>query len=199
MTKRPTCNQCQRPLRTCLCADIVTVTAPLPVVVWQDPREAKHALSTTPLLLASLSNGHRIVTKELAVTELEQCTGIPWEKMALVYPEDETLSEPLQSTEVQRQDLQGLLLLDGTWKQVKRMLLTHQWLAQLPRLGLPESSTSRYKIRATNRKDSMSTMEAALLACRQVDPAFDWQAPLAALDKLVHIQLQHGQRSKQRP
>ena len=198
MTKRPICDQCQRPLSTCLCADIVQVTAPVPVVIWQDPREAKHALSTTPLLLASLSNSYRVIAKNLELDELQQHTGLAWQKLALVYPADAALSDSIAADSIPQQDIQGLLLLDGTWKQVKRMLLTHPWLSQLPRIELPAVTASRYKIRATKRSDSMSTMEAALLACGQIDPQFDGQAPLAALDKLVQIQLEHGQRRKLR-
>lgn len=50
MSKRTRCAHCERPTKTCLCADIVELSCNYQLIILQDPKEAKHALSSAPIL-----------------------------------------------------------------------------------------------------------------------------------------------------
>jgi len=56
-----------------------------------------------------------------------------------------------------------LILLDGTWRQSRKLLAANPWLAALPRLALP-GRPSRYEIRRAHRPGQLSTLEAGLHA-----------------------------------
>lgn len=55
----------------------------------------------------------------------------------------------------------GLVVVDGTWSQSRRMVQRLPGLARLPRLSLPASSHPLPRLRRSPRPDGMSTLEAA--------------------------------------
>ena len=61
MTKRAACADCERPLKTCLCDVLVSMACPYRVVILQDEKEAKHALSSAPILEKSIVGAVRLV------------------------------------------------------------------------------------------------------------------------------------------
>lgn len=200
---RARCNECQRPLSVCLCSDIVVGSAPLPILVLQDPREAKHPLSTTPLLIASIKNARVIVGDVFSINDITKIMSqlsdgsisddIELDDVGLVYP-----SEGIQKEHDNSDDIKCLILLDGTWKHVKKILLNNPWLKDLRRVALYPDLPSEYRIRHTQVPHSVSTFEAALLASKKVDSTFNPDPHLKVLRKMVDIQIQNGHLSKNR-
>ncbi|MFN3302775.1 MAG: DTW domain-containing protein, partial [Roseateles sp.] len=85
--------------------------------------------------------------------------------------------------------VERLILLDGSWRQSRRLLAANPWLARLPRLALP-ALPGRYAIRRAHRPGQLSTLEAGLhaLALLEGEPQ-RWQPLWAAFDAFVQAGL----------
>ena len=57
-------------------------------------------------------------------------------------------------------DIQHLLLLDGSWSKTHKIWSTQTWLQDIPQMTFAELPDSQYRIRKANRKNSLSTLEA---------------------------------------
>ena len=158
--KRPYCPHCQRPLTACLCTLACALTSPWPVVILQDPTEARQAKGSVPLLQACLQP----VTVWIG-DDFSQHAGLnallqdPQLAPLLVYPGHEAHSAAHhQATLAGRTPC--FVLLDGTWRKSLKLLHSHPALASLPRLTLATPTQSDYHIRKSPRADGLSTFEA---------------------------------------
>jgi len=90
----------------------------------------------------------------------------PSRRCFIVFPEE---VENHQSTQAPPQDdrINTFILLDGTWKQSRRMLTLSRWLDGLPLLGFPESLLRGYAVRKSKHLHQLSTAEAGAL-CLQL-------------------------------
>jgi len=182
---RAVCEGCLRPKSVCLCADMVHVTAPLELVIWQDPDESRHRLSTAPLLNLSIQNSRLVVGD---CFEPQDLLGQHWQTdTLLLYP----MEHQPACSHSQAQAMQRLLLLDGTWRKVKRLLLLNPWLQQLPHITLAPQEASRYAIRKSPRADGLSTLEAGVAAMNWLDQSEQYSPVLQVLDRMVALQQQH--------
>ncbi len=160
---RAVCEGCGRPQRVCLCSHMPRLSLPFELVIWQDPTEAKHPLSTAPLLNRMAQGSRLMVGDTFSFEDLFASSDLS--DIALLYPSDQ--HPPLAISEA-RQTVRKVLVLDGTWRKVRRLLLLNPWLESLPRLALNPESPSLY-LRKSPRTDGLSTLEATLVL------ASDWQ------------------------
>ncbi|MBV8037396.1 tRNA-uridine aminocarboxypropyltransferase [Roseateles sp.] len=173
---RAVCPRCERPAATCLCA---TLPAPLAhrteLLILQHPAEAGHAKNTTAFLTLGLRRA-RLLRGEVFDAALAG------PGTALLYPgEAGGTGAPA--------GIARLILLDGSWRQSRRLLAANPWLAALPRLGLPELP-SRYAIRRAHRPGQLSTCEAGLHALAVLEGEAARFEPLwAAFDGFVQAGL----------
>lgn len=147
---RAVCPRCERPVSTCLCA-----TLPSPplahrteLLILQHPAEAGHAKNTTALLTLGLQSA-RLLRGEVFDANVAQPGA------ALLYPGEGEAAAPQHGSQ--------LILLDGSWRQSRRLLAANPWLAALPRLALP-AQPGRYALRRAHRSGQLSTLEAGLHA-----------------------------------
>ncbi|MDR7270340.1 DTW domain-containing protein YfiP [Pelomonas saccharophila] len=173
---RAVCPRCERPARTCLCA---TLPAPLAVrtelVILQHPAEAGHAKNTAAFLALGLNPPARLLRGEV----FDPALAGPG--TALLYPGG---GEAAAAASVER-----LILLDGSWRQSRRLLAANPWLAALPRLSLPEQP-GRYALRRAHRPGQLSTLEAGLHALALLEDQPERFAPLwSAFDAFVRAGL----------
>ncbi|MCE4557458.1 tRNA-uridine aminocarboxypropyltransferase [Roseateles cellulosilyticus] len=171
---RPACRRCGRPTRTCLCA---TLPPPLAhrteLLILQHPAEAGHAKNTAALLTLGLQRA-RLLCGEVFDASVAAGGAV------LLYPGD----GPAPSGPVGQ-----LVLLDGTWRQSRRLLAANPWLAGLPRLSLPPQP-GRYALRRAHRPGQLSTLESGLLALTTLEGSPERFAPLwAAFHAFVHAGL----------
>ncbi|MDR7333147.1 tRNA-uridine aminocarboxypropyltransferase [Roseateles asaccharophilus] len=162
---RASCPRCERPLPTCLCA-----TLPVPplahrteLLILQHPAEAGHAKNTALLLTLGLQSA-RLLRGEVFDA------GLAAPGTTLLYPGEGTAAPA---------DVKRLVLLDGSWRQSRRLLSANPWLATLPRLSLPEQP-GRYAIRRAHRPGQLSTLEAGLHALALLEGGPERFAPLWA-------------------
>jgi DTW domain-containing protein YfiP len=154
--------------------------APLAVrtelVVLQHPAEAGHAKNTAAFLTLGLRPAARLLRGEVFDPVLAGPA------TALLYPGG-------ARSAVDPASIDRLILLDGSWRQSRRLLAANPWLAALPRLPLPPQP-SRYAIRRAHRPGQLSTLEAGLHALAQLEGSPDRFAPLwAAFDEFVRTSL----------
>jgi DTW domain-containing protein len=95
--------------------------------------------------------------------------------------------EPVDNPEPILSDLEGIVLLDGNWSQAKTLWWRNPWLLKLHRLVLNPPRPARLgRLRREPRRDALSTIEAAALALRHLEPdPTPADALLAALDRLI--------------
>lgn len=180
--KRRICSGCGRPATVCLCHALVTRKTPFSIIIWQDPDESRHPLSTAPLLHKSLEGSCLVVGDEF---EPEQLLGANWRQhSALLYPLPNKPSVNPADIEISQ-----LLILDGTWRKVRRLIHKNPWLQEMPHMALNLEQASAYRIRKSPREDGVSTLEAGVAACELLHPEGDYAVIKGVLDALVDTQL----------
>ncbi|MFG6412554.1 tRNA-uridine aminocarboxypropyltransferase [Roseateles sp. DC23W] len=148
--KRAVCPRCERPAPTCLCAmlPVAPVAHRTELLILQHPAEAGHAKNTTALLTLGLQRARRLRGEVFDAVLAGPGT-------ALVYPGEG--GAPLPAA------VERFILLDGSWRQSRRLLAGNPWLGALPRLALPDLPGC-YAIRRAHRPGQLSTLEAGLHA-----------------------------------
>lgn len=188
--KRPMCNGCGRPEKVCLCSHLQRVKLPFELVIWQDPDEAKHPLSTAPLLQKIAFGSELLVGSEFSYRDIFSDTQL--ENVALLYPLKDTAPVTIKSA---KKNVRKILVLDGTWRKVRRLLLLNPWLNELDCLALTPTSASRY-LRKSPREDGVSTLEAVMMLAHDWNNEdkllntsnTDYLSSLLVLDRMAELQ-----------
>jgi DTW domain-containing protein YfiP len=90
--------------------------------------------------------------------------------------------------------LDGIVLMDGSWKEAKTLWWRNPWLLKLHRLALNPPRPARLgRLRREPRREALSTIEAAALVLRHLEagPAAA-DALLAVLDRLMETAQRPG-------
>ncbi len=183
MSKRAMCSHCERPITTCLCDVMTCLPSKYQLVILQDPKEAKHALSSAPLLAKSILGARLIIAETFDPVEL---LGEHWQTdCLLVFPAETSLA----IEHVKQGQYQHLILLDGTWRKVTKMLHLNPWLKQLPCVAIQVSHGSDYIIRKSPREDGLSTIEAAVSILNTLEPEKDFNPILNSFHKMISLQI----------
>lgn len=149
------------------------------VLVLQHPQEPDKELGTATLLVRALENAELKVGlswKSLKHLVGEEVVPGTWAVLYLgpkgrEYPQPVNFvsakGEPIQLTA----NIQGLVVLDGTWSQAKALWWRNSWLTKLKRVVLrPERPSAYGRLRKEPRADAVSTIESAALALSKLDP-----------------------------
>ncbi|MBL4882274.1 MAG: DTW domain-containing protein [Oleispira sp.] len=183
MSKRKICSSCERPIKTCLCYVITQLSCNYQLIVLQDPKEAKHALSSAPILVKSIKGARLVIGEQFNPFEL---LDDDWqENSLLVFPSDKSLT----SGQAIQKTYKHLILLDGTWRKVARLMHLNPWLTELPCIAINSSNESEYQIRKSPREDGLSTIEAAVHILNGLQPDKDFSPILNAFRKMIQYQI----------
>jgi DTW domain-containing protein YfiP len=175
------------------------------VLVLQHPQEGREALATAAIAVAALRRA-RLVTG-LSWPSLSRVLGryADPKRWAVLYlgsvqpavlaPGREVIALgrggiPMADADAILRGLDGIVLLDGTWKQAKTLWWRNPWLLKLHRLVLNPPLPARLgRLRREPRRDALSTLEAAALVLRHLEATPDAADALsAALDRLMAMQ-----------
>lgn len=185
--KRRICDGCGRPEKACLCSHLKAMNLPFELVIWQDPDEAKHPLSTAPLLQRIAQGSTLLVGSEFSYNDIFG-DAAP-DSVALLYPLKDATPLSLQNA---RLCVRKILVLDGTWRKVRRLLLLNPWLNELGCVTLAPSSASRY-LRKSPREDGVSTLEAVMMLAQdwvqnEGREGEDFMSVVSVLDRMSELQ-----------
>jgi DTW domain-containing protein YfiP len=172
------------------------------ILILQHPREKKEALATAALTTAMLRRAEIAVglswpnlaralgragdPQRWAVLYLgsarPRAFGLQCEVIAL-----DRHGEPASDQAAMLRDLDGAVLLDGSWGEAKALWWRNPWLLKLRRLVLDPQRPSHYnRVRREPRREALSTIEAAALLLKRIDGRPEIETALkGALDRLI--------------
>src|SRR4051812_41156968 len=175
----PECPDCGKPLPLCICDSITPIQKnKISLLILQHPQEQDRALGTARLTALHFDNA--VLKIGLSWPSLSKALGRPVadpSRWAILYLGSAKVSELDTESEIvainrkgeiephQRGilgDIQGVVLLDGTWSQAKALWWRNAWMLKCQRVILGPKRPSAYgKLRKEPRADGLSTIEAA--------------------------------------
>jgi len=179
------------------------------VLVLQHPQERREALATAPATVALLRRARLVAG--LSWPNLARALGHPadprrWGVLYLGSARPNALGrereiivlgrdgKPAADPDPILRGLDGIVLLDGSWKEAKTLWWRNPWLLKLHRLVANPPRPARIgRLRREPRREALSTLEAAALVLRHLEAgptAAD--ALIAALDRLMEAALRPG-------
>jgi len=172
-----TCATCHRPTVACVCDRIVRYETQRRVLILQHPQEQDAVLGSAQILVASLPQAKLVVGlswRNFAHALGEE--GADPRRWAVLFPERESEGEAVDPSPTKAakavlvpSELEGVVVLDGTWSKAKTLWWRNPWITKLARLTLKPAQPSIYgSLRAEPRREYVSTLEsvaAALTLC----------------------------------
>jgi hypothetical protein len=172
------CPHCQKPLPLCICDSVKPIDSRISLLILQHPQEQDRALGTARL--AALHFADAVVKVGLSWPSLAKALGRPvadpsrWAVLYLGSARVADLDTEREIVAINRKgeidpdqrgildDIEGVVLLDGTWSQAKALWWRNPWMLKCQRIILGPKRPSRYgDLRREPRRDGLSTIEAA--------------------------------------
>ncbi len=147
------CPRCWIRHEFCLCADIPQVATKTQVVVVRHSREADKSTGTARMAGLALPGSVLIDFGEESApvdAELQPYVEGAW----LLFPAEEGAAVASGPPPAR------LIVIDGTWRQSRRMMKKLPCLAHVPRMALPEKVAAPLRLRESTSADNRSTLEA---------------------------------------
>ena len=184
---RAQCSRCMRPQTHCLCALIPQLDSRTRVLLLQHPSEVSHALNTARLAAVGLTNAQLRVGE--VFDDLDELINVPGYQARLLFPGDD--AQVLPAHESAEASLPLLLVVpDGTWRKVRKLLHLNPLLAQLPRVTLPQGAVSRYRLRKAPGPGALSTLEAIVQALEILEAPTSFAPLLRPFEALIEGQIE---------
>ena len=176
--RRPRCERCALPARTCVCGLVARVANDVEVLVLQHPAEAAEAKNSARLMRLSLARCRVVVGEVFEPDALLALLDGDVSGSALLYPADTVTGVVAHASDTTPR---RLVVLDGTWRKSLRMLLANPLLQTLPRWAIAPDEPARYgALRKARRDNQLSTLEATCAALARIESAPMRYAPLLA-------------------
>ena len=183
------CPHCQKPTPLCICESVTPIDNRVALLILQHPQEQDRALGTARLTAQHFRDA--VVKVGLSWPSLSKALGRPvsdpsrWAVLYLGSAKVADLDTEREVVAIDRKgaietdqrgilgDIEGVVLLDGTWSQAKALWWRNAWMLKCQRVILGPKRSSRYgELRREPRQDGLSTIEAAgmLLAALEKRP-----------------------------
>jgi DTW domain-containing protein len=190
------CPQCHKPSALCVCDGIVPIDNKVSVLILQHPQEQDRMLGTARLTALSLRDatlkvglswpslskilGRNVDPHHWAVLYLGSV------KAASLAPDREIVfvtrkGDPERNQDGLMRDIEGIVVLDGTWSQAKALWWRNAWMLKCRRVVLGPRQPSRYgRLRREPRRDGLSTIEATAMLLARLEHRPEIEETLAA-------------------
>lgn len=190
------CPHCGKPEPLCVCSDIAPIDNRIELLILQHPQEQDRALGTARLTALHFQNAALKIG--LSWPSLSKVLGrsVDPQRWAILYLGSAKVADLATNSEVvaidrkgdiedgQRailNDIEGVILLDGTWSQAKALWWRNAWMLKCRRIILGPARPSLYgKLRKEPRGDGLSTIEAAALVLSRLEKRPEIEAALTA-------------------
>ncbi|MCA6113810.1 DTW domain-containing protein [Bradyrhizobium sp. WSM 1738] len=172
------CPHCGKPLPLCICDSIRPIESRISLLILQHPQEQDRALGTARLTAMHFKDA--VVKIGLSWPSLSKALGRKVDdpsRWAVLYLGSAKVSDLDTDAEIvaidrkgeiephQRailEDIEGVVLLDGSWSQARALWWRNPWMLKCQRVILGPKRPSRYgQLRREPRRDGLSTIEAA--------------------------------------
>ncbi len=191
------CPHCQKPSALCVCAEVpAPIDNKIEVLFLQHPQEQDVELGTARLAARHFTKAQvKVGLSWPSLGKLIGRTADPkrWGvlylgsvKAAEVAPGREIVALTKKGAAAPNQDavlsqLEGVILLDGTWSQAKALWWRNAWMLKTQRIALNPKRPSRYgNIRKEPRRDALSTLESAALLLSRLENKPEIETTLVA-------------------
>ena len=180
------CPRCLKPQPLCVCDSVTPIASRLSLLILQHPQEQDRALGTA--WLTTLHFKDAVLKIGLSWPSLAKALGRPvadpsrWAVLYLGSAKVADLETDRDIVAINRKgeiednqrgilkDIEGIVLLDGTWSQAKALWWRNAWMLKCQRVILGPRRPSRYgKLRREPRGDGLSTIEAAAMLLAAVE------------------------------
>ena len=191
------CPHCGKPTPLCICDSVTPIENRISILILQHPQEQDRALGTARLTARHFKDA--IVKIGLSWPSLSKALGRPvadpsrWAVLYLGSAKVSDLDTDAEIVAIDRKgemeegqrailkDIEGIVLLDGTWSQAKALWWRNAWMLKCQRVILGPRQPSRYgHLRKEPRRDGLSTIEAAGLMLGALEKRPDIAATLNA-------------------
>ncbi|MEH2509066.1 DTW domain-containing protein YfiP [Nitrobacteraceae bacterium AZCC 1564] len=190
------CPHCGKPEPLCVCSDVAPIDNRIELLILQHPQEQDRALGTARLTALHFQNSALKIG--LSWPSLSKVLGrsVDPQRWAILYLGSAKVADLPTDSEVvaidrkgaveegQRailNDIDGVILLDGTWSQAKALWWRNAWMLKCRRIILGPASPSLYgKLRKEPRRDGLSTIEAAGMVLSRLEKRPEIEAALTA-------------------
>src|ERR1700752_5296963 len=188
---------CGKPMPLCICDSVSAIENRIFVLILQHPQEQDRALGTARLTARHFKNA--VVKIGLSWPSLSKALGRPvadpsrWAVLYLGSAKVADLETPSDIVAISRKgemeagqrailkDIEGIVLLDGTWSQAKALWWRNAWMLKCQRVILgPRQPSGSGHLRQEPRRDGLSTIEAAGLVLGALEKRPDMAATLNA-------------------
>jgi hypothetical protein len=171
------CPRCGKPLPLCICDSVEPIDNRIELLILQHPQEQDRALGTARLTAQHFKKATLKIG--LSWPSLSKALGrsVDPQDWAILYLGSAKVADLATERDVvaidrkgeiednQRailKDIEGIVLLDGTWSQAKALWWRNAWMLKCRRIILGPAHPSLYgKLRKEPRRDGLSTIEAA--------------------------------------
>src|SRR4051812_25454446 len=208
----PDCPTCGKPPQLCVCDGITPIESRIGLLILQHPQEQDRALGSARLLALHFKDA--MVKIGLSWPSLSKALGRPVQdpsRWAVLYLGSAKVAELDTDREVvainrkgevednQRailKDIEGIVLLDGTWSQAKALWWRNAWMLKCQRVILGPAKPSLYgKLRREPRRDGLSTIEAAAMLLAALEKRPDIGATLNGSFERMLIRYREAQHA----
>ena len=190
------CPRCRKPPALCVCEGITPIDNQVALLILQHPQEQDRELGTAQLTALHFKNAQFKIG--LSWPSLSKILGRPadprrWAilylgsvRAAAVLPDRDIVVVNRKGNAVDGQDaalreIEGIVLLDGTWSQAKALWWRNGWMLKCQRVVLGPKRRSRYgRLRREPRSDGLSTLEAAAMLLARLEDKPEIEATLIA-------------------
>src|SRR5438270_3261442 len=199
----PDCPHCLKPLALCICDSIMPIETRVSLLILQHPQEQDRALGTARLTALHFKDA--VVRIGLSWPSLSKALGRPvhdpsrWAVLYLGSAKVADLETDRDIVAINRKgeiednqrailkDIEGIVVLDGTWSQAKALWWRNAWMLKCQRVILNPAKPSAYgKLRREPRRDGLSTIEAAGMLLAGLEKRPDIAATLdAAFERML--------------
>lgn len=192
----PDCPRCGKPMPLCVCDSVTPVKSRMSLVILQHPQEQDRLLGTARL--TALHFEKAVLKIGLSWPSLSKILGrtVDPARWAVLYlgsskvadldtdQDIVVLDRKGQPEDHQRgilREIEGVVLLDGTWSQAKALWWRNAWMLKCRRVILGPSRPSLYgKLRREPRRDGLSTIEAAGMLISRLEQRPEIESALLA-------------------
>src|SRR5690349_15951858 len=179
------CPRCGKPAPLCVCAGIEPLDNTVALLILQHPQEQDRDLGTARL--TALHFKHAQLKIGLSWPSLSKILGRTTDpqrwailylgsvKVEAVAPGRDMVvvnknGNAVDHQETALREIEGIILLDGTWSQAKALWWRNPWMLKCKRVVLGPKRPSRYgKLRREPRSDGLSTIEAAAMLLARLE------------------------------
>ena len=161
------CNNCGLPIINCICDKSSTIKTNAQIWILSTEREFYRPSNTARLLKLINPASTEIFLWERTKKPQKLMEYINDEKYEtyLLFPveeEEEELAQCKKVENISTGKIPAFILIDGTWKEARKILRKSDYLNKLPRISLEPNFKSQYDLRRGATDGNLCTIEAAI-------------------------------------